>query len=202
MMLAGVLAAFLLPINALSAEDPGFYLGFGLGAARYDVHARDYDDGSLTSASADTSSRGLRLFGGYDFNPNLALDVFITDLGETTFHGQSLGTASYWCPGAVASRVSVDGLGLAAVGKLPIGQRFNVFAKGGVFAWDWDSLIRDSCGPFQDSDSGVDPMYGAGISYAFNYVTSIQLQWERYSHVIDSHDADLISLGLSFNLVY
>jgi OOP family OmpA-OmpF porin len=192
----------MLPLGASQADEEGFYLGFGFGPDRYSVHAEDYDDGSLTSASADASSRAFRLFGGYGFNRNLAMEVFVTDLGETTFSGTSSG-GSYWCAGPVHSRVSADGIGLAAVGRLPLGESgFSLFARGGIFAWDWSSLIRDSCGPFRDSDSGANPMYGGGISYAFNYITSLQLQWERYTHIIDSHDVDAVTLGLSFNLNY
>lgn len=197
---SGMLAA-LLPLGAADAQDEGFFLGFGLGSVDYDVHADDYDDGSLTSGSTDTSSRGIRLHGGYWFNPHLALELLISDLGDTTFHGVSQG-GSFWCEGPVASRVSADGIGVAVNGNLPVGSGFSLFAKGGVFAWDWDSLIRDSCGLFRDSDSGTDPMYGGGVRYEFNYITSIQLQWERYLDVIEDRDVDFVSLGLSFNLVY
>jgi hypothetical protein len=195
----------LLPIGEAEAQEQGVYLGFGLGSSRYRVHVNDYNDGSLTSGSTDTSSRALRFHGGYWFNPNFALELSVVDLGDTEFDGHSSG-GSYWCSGSVHSRLSADGLGLAAVGNWPLkSSGFSLFAKGGIFAWDWDSFSRNTnfgtfCGASRDSDSGVNPMYGVGVSYEFNYITSMQVQWERYTHVIDSHDVDAVTLGFSFAL--
>ncbi|MDR2878141.1 MAG: porin family protein [Chromatiales bacterium] len=200
LLCVGALAAGMAPIGALYAIEPGPYLGFGIGATSYDLGVSDYDDGNVTRGSVDTSGTGYKLYGGYRFTPNIGLEAYYANLGNTTFNGVANGTTKkHWNFGDISSKSSVDGFGAAMVGTFPVNRDFNVHGKFGLYSWDFDSRETDSGGSFRDSDSGTGLMYGLGVSYQFNFQTALQLEWERYTDV-PSFDVNFFSLGLSFLL--
>lgn len=198
---AGLLAGAMAPAGVLHAWEEGPYLGFAIGATDYDLGLSDYDDGNIVSGSVDNSSTGYKIFGGYRLTPNVAVELYFADLGDTGFRGQAAGAAvEHWCFGTVDSKVEADGFGLSLLGNVPVGRNFNLYGKFGIFGWDAKARETDSCGRFVDSDSGTELTFGAGASYQLNYRTSVQLEWERYRDIFDSFDVDFISLGLSFDL--
>lgn len=201
LLCAGALAAGMVPAGSLYAFEPGPYLGFGLGATSYDLSVSDYDDGNIVGGSVDTSDTGYKLFAGYRFTPNVAVEAYFADLGDTGFDGQASGTTEdHWCFGNVSSNVSVDGFGASMVGLFPVSRDFNVHGKFGIYSWDLTAREADSCGRFRDTASDTELMYGLGVSYQFNYQTSVQLEWERYTDILNNFDVDFFSLGLSFAL--
>lgn len=201
LLCAGALAAGMAPAGALYAVEPGPYLGFGLGRTSYDLSVSDYDDGNVSNGSVDTSDTGYKIFGGYRFTPNVGVEVYFADLGDTSFRGQASGvTEDHWCFGNVSSEVNVDGFGAALLGMVPAGRDFNVYGKFGIYSWDLVAHESDSCGRFRDSASDTELMYGLGVSYQFNFQTSVQLEWERYTDILNDFDVDFLSLGLSFAL--
>lgn len=197
---AGLLAGAVAPLGVLHAWEEGPYLGFAIGATDYDLGVSDYDDGNIVSGSVDTSSTGYKLFGGYRLTPNVAVELYFADLGDTGFRGQAGANEDHWCTGAVSSKVDVDGFGLSLLGNVPVGRNINFYGKFGIFGWDAQARETDSCGRFRDNDSGNELTFGAGASYQLNYRTSVQLEWERYRDIFDSFDVDFFSLGLSFDL--
>lgn len=200
---AGLVAAAMAPVGAVHAWDEGPYLGFALGGTSYDLDVADYDDGNIVSGtgSVDTSDTGYKIFGGYRVTPNVAVELYFADLGDSTFRGEADGLVEdHWCFGRVSSQVEVDGLGLSLLGNAPIGRDFNAYGKFGIFAWKMRAHETDSCGRFRDSESDTELMYGAGVSYQLNYQTSVHLEWERYTDILGNFDIDFFSLGLSFSL--
>lgn len=62
---------------AMAADDTGFYAGAGAGFTRIKI-----DDNTLAVAGAtastltkDESDTGFKIFGGYQFNPNIAVEI-------------------------------------------------------------------------------------------------------------------------------
>lgn len=191
--------------GAAHAWEPGPYLGFALGGTSYDLDVSDYDDGNLVgSRSVDDSDTGYKLYGGYRITPNIGVEVYYVNLGDSTFRGRAGAAVEYWCEGPVSSKVEVDGFGASLLGGMPIGRDFSIYGKAGIFAWDWDARETDSCGTFRDSESGTELAFGAGVSYQINYMTSVHVEWERYMDVLDGFsgefDVDFFSVGLSFSL--
>lgn len=184
------------------AWEPGPYLGFGLGVSEYDLDERDYDDGSLDPRASDleTSDTAYRIFGGYRITRNLGVELFYANLGEADFRGESDGSGDFWFDGPVRSEEDVDGIGLSILGNVTIGRDFNLYGKVGLFAYTWESEFADSEGRFRDRETDTELMYGAGVSYQVDYRTSVHVEWERYTEIVDSFDADLFTVNLSFDL--
>lgn len=202
-LIAGFIAACAAPVGSLHAWEPGPYLGFAIGGTDYDLGVADYDDGNIVpgSGSVDTTDTGYKIFGGYRVTPNVGVELYFADLGNTTFRGIADGVAEeHWCFGRVSSELEVDGLGLSLLGNVPVGRDFNVYGKFGILAWKMRARESDSCGLFRDSESDTSLTYGAGISYQLDYRTSVQLEWERSTDILDNFDVDFFSLGLSFYL--
>lgn len=148
-----------------------WYVGGGVGES---------DDKGL-----DEDDTGFKVFGGYRPNKYLAFEGAIVILGDF----------------GPADAFSKDGLSLELVGILPIGQRFELFGKAGLFLWEVS--VDALCTPFgsgfvcvEDStlDDGTDATYGVGLQAYFTGAWSGRLEWQRFTDVgID--DVDLLSVN-------
>lgn len=157
----------------------GGYIGAGAGLTTVDV----CDDlNSLGATSCDDEDTGLKVFGGYKFNPNFAVEGLWADLGEVSATG----------PGGTAT-VEVDGFGAAAVGIIPLNEQFSIFGKVGAFMWDASGGGAAS----GTDDDGTDIMFGAGVSWDFTSRFGVRAEWERFD--IDGDDVDFLSVGLQIN---
>ena len=154
------------------------YIGVGVGLSTIDV----CDDlNSLGATSCDDEDTGMKIFGGYKFTPNFAVEGALVDLGEISATG----------PGGTAT-AEVDGFEVAAVGIYPINPQFGIFGKLGVFMWD----VSGGGVASGVSDDGTDIMFGAGVSWNITNRFGLRAEWERFD--VDE-DADLLSVGIQFN---
>jgi OOP family OmpA-OmpF porin len=167
---AAALCAF---AGAASAQG---YIGAGAGLTTVDVCA----DLNGPGISCDDEDTGIKIFGGYKFSPNFAVEGLVANLGEVTASG----------PGGSGS-VEVDGFGAAAVGIIPLGERFDLFGKVGAFTWD------ASGSGLGDSADGTDIMLGAGVGWNLTKRFGLRAEWERFD--IDGDDVDFLSVGVQFN---
>jgi opacity protein-like surface antigen len=79
------------------------------------------------------------------------------------------------------------------LGKLPLGEKAEVFAKLGVARLDANV---DAAGIGSVSDSESDVLYGLGFNYNVTDTVDVRLEWER----MDFEDQiDTVSLGVSYN---
>lgn len=170
--ISGMVLAMGIISNAVAAE--GFYMGASAGAMKYDVCG---DLAGLGSTSCDDKDTGWKLFGGYEFNANFALEGAWVDLGKVSASG----------PGGSASAES-DGFAVVAKGTLPLGDQFGIFAKAGFFLWD----VAGGGLAAGIDDNGTDLTYGVGAQYMLTDQFGIVAEWERYD---SGGDADLLSLG-------
>ncbi len=175
--MAGLFAAALCGFSTVvSAEG---YIGAGAGLTTVDV----CDDlNGLGLSSCDDEDTGLKIFGGYKFNQNFAVEGMWADLGETSATG----------PGGTAT-VEVDGFGVAAVGIIPLNEQFGIFGKVGAYMWDASGGGAAS----GISDDGTDIMFGAGVGWNFTRSFGLRAEWERFD--IDGDDVDFLSIGAQFN---
>ncbi len=141
---------------AIAAEQ-GFYAGGSLGES---------DDEILNETDS-----GYKLFAGYEFNRNAAVEVAFVDLGEF-----------------VGGVLDQYGLAFQFVGKLPVSNQMNLFGKVGLFNWTVDV--------FGLTDDGTDPTYGAGVEFRFTEQLAGRVEWETFQDIAGG-DVDLISVGLS-----
>jgi len=196
---------------AVMAADGGWYAGVGVGNAKYKdmPSAAEWDAallslGITSTSTVDDSDTAWKLFAGYRFNKNFALEGGYADLGEATWNS----TVTVPAAGTVSASWKGKAWSLAAVGILPVSEQFEVFGKIGAHRWDVDLSITATGGGAvaADSldDSGTGWLYGVGASYSFTKNMAVRAEWERYKDVGDENntggqsDVDVWSLGLQF----
>jgi len=172
----------------------GLYLGAGVGQANVDIEC-DLD----ISCSADDSDTVFKIFGGWKFTPNWAVELAYVEGGEYTASGtdSSLGTAD--------AKIDVSGFNLAALGILPISEKFSVQGKVGIFFWDQDATANSTVfGSESFSESGNDPMFGVGATWNFSKQFGLLVEYEKFLDVgnkdtTGESDVDVLSASLVFN---
>lgn len=171
--------------------DEGVYVGTALGQSKlkYDI-AGFYRDQGYPNVSSDDTDTAFKLFVGYQFNPNFAVEASYVDFGDFTASDND---------GSGRAKLSVDGFTAALVGKLPIQDGFSVYGKLGLIAWDADLNESDNTGSQSFGEDGTDPFYGIGAEYVVNQVM-MRLEFERYDISEGGEDLniDLISASIGY----
>lgn len=190
------------------ADDPtwdtsGWYIGANLGKSKAKI-----DDAKITSSllrsgfttssiSDDDSATGYKLLGGYQFNPNFALEGGYFSLGRFGF------TANTLPPGTLRGEAKVTGFNFDAVGFLPFTQQFSGFGRIGlIYANSKDSFSGTGLVTALDSNPGkrsLNYKYGVGLQYDFTQTIGMRAEIERYridDAIGNKGSIDLLSLGL------
>ncbi len=168
------------------------YLGFSAGQS--DVDESMVIPGLLDpGGTVDGKDGAFKLFGGYQFNPNFALEAAFVDLGDVSYSGFFTGT-----PGGPVSggRIQNSGLNLSAVGVVPLGQRLALFGKVGMFLWYSEATDVTGGFAFYSEEDGADLSLGLGASVAIGQKVSLRAEWERFD--LSNVDVDLVTLGFAF----
>ena len=197
------LAAIVSPFAV--ADDTGWYGGVNVGQSRAKI-----DDARITSnllggglaassISNDDSDTGYKLFGGYKFNRNFAVEGGYFDLGKFGF------TATTTPAGTLNGNIKLKGLNLDAVGILPITERFSAFGRVGVdYAESRDSFSGTGAVNVRNSNPSkreANLKFGGGLQYNFTEALAMRLEAERYrinDAVGNRGDIDLVSVGLVY----
>jgi OOP family OmpA-OmpF porin len=204
--MAGSLAALALTVSPIAfADDAGWYAGFNAGQSRAKIDDARITDGLLddglttTSITNDERHFGFKAYGGYEFNRYFSLESGYFDLGRFGF------TADTVPAGSLRGNVKLNGVNFDAVGSVPIGEKFSLFARAGLnYADAKDSFAgTGSVGVIDPSPHKWAPNYkfGFGAEYDFNRVVGMRIEAERYridDAVGDKGDVDLYSAGLVF----
>ena len=134
----------------VSAAEPGWYFGAGIGNSDPDVGGLDDDTGT-------------KFFAGYNLDGTWGLEGGFVDLGDFDVD---------FFPGSV----EVDGFQFAGVGNLPVAE-VSLFGKVGLYRWDAEANIA---GTPIDDDDGIDVMWGFGIAFDIAENWLIRGEWERF----------------------
>lgn len=189
---------------ALAAER-GFYAGFDLGQASYDLDRRDLDGQivgafeslGLTILSGDSSTSedgftyGITL--GYQVLPYLAVEASYIDLDDAEYRGSATVT-----DGATIAdfrtQVTTESAGpaLSVLGILPLPRNWEVYARAGIYFSNTDVTARLASGSSvstgDDSSSSEEFLWGAGVGYSRDQWT-VRLD---YQQVTDVGDEDVV----------
>jgi OmpA-OmpF porin, OOP family len=159
---------------------PGFYMGAGIGSTKID------DDGfDGAGIDFDDSDTGFKVFGGYSFSQNFAIEATYFDFGEASGRFEDF-------VGPVSFDVGVSGLSASAVGVLPLSDMFSVFGKLGYASYDVDAHASVAGQSGSASESESDLMYGAGAALSFGQFEA-RAEFEAIN--VDGGDANMISLN-------
>jgi OmpA-OmpF porin, OOP family len=170
----------------------GWYVGIGAGQATSDA---DTDGITFLSGpgpiSVDETDSSFKVFGGYQFNKYLGVEVGYIDMGET----------SATAPGPDTYKFALTGFEVAAMGTWPISEKFSLFGKLGLVSWNSDVTFNVSGIGGSVSENGTDAMVGAGAQYNFTKNLGVRAEVEVFD--IDEVDAGagstyIVSLGAMF----
>jgi OOP family OmpA-OmpF porin len=187
------------------APDAGWYAGANIGQSRAKIDDAGISSRLLgggfttTTISNDDSDTGYKLFAGYKFNRNFALEGGYFDLGRFGY------TATTVPAGTLSGNIKLKGVNLDAVGILPINEKFSAFGRFGVnYAKASDSFSGSGAvtvGNTSPSKSEANYKFGAGLQYDFTPALGMRLEAERYrinDAVGSKSDVDLLSAGLVY----
>jgi OOP family OmpA-OmpF porin len=191
---------------ARADENTSWYMGASAGPtqARIDDARILQNLGSvgLGNASISESNRdnGYKVFGGYQFNRNFALEGSYFDLGKFGF------TATTTPAGTLNGDISLRGFGLDAVLGVPLTSKLRVFAKVGAnYAEARDNFSGTGAVTVLDPNptkSELNPKIGIGVQYALTEALSVRAELERYrvnDAVGGRGDVDHLSIGLVYS---
>lgn len=188
------------------ADDSGWYIGANAGQSRAKI-----DDARITaqllgvgpaSIADDNRDTGYKLFGGYQFNRNFALEGGYFDLGQFGY------TATIPAPtaGTLVGRIRLKGVNIDAVGILPLTEQFSAFGRIGLnYAQARDNFTNTGLVPVpanpNPSKNDTNYKLGLGLQYDFTKSLGMRIEAERYrinDAVGNRGDINMYSLGLVY----
>ncbi len=190
--------------SAVAQEGRYSYWGLGAGQSQSQIEDKYTTDsllkssnspGSFTSQRQDTA---YKIFGGYQFNKNFALEAGYFNLGKFTY-----GTA---LPGGTLNgRYEIEGVNFDLVGTMPLGAKWSALARVGV----QHANTRDSfSGPGLPASASVDNSsrvnnvkVGLGMQYEITPSVLVRAEAERFrvrDGISNNGDVNYYSMSLVF----
>lgn len=211
--LASVAAA-----GSAAAAQFGLYVGGLYGDASKDIAQGPFDDLAAllaqdlqfvplqTATTFENEDSAYGFLVGYRLTPYLAVEGSYMDLGKVTYRNSSTGTFQGE-PIALATNLTSDtsGLGISALGILPLNYRWEIYARGGLLIAtnDLDIFLTDGVGQLSGntSEGSTDLLAGVGLSFGFAEIYQARLEFQRVFAAGDEFtgegDVDLLSLGIT-----
>ncbi len=203
LLIAGAVGASWLAASPASAQlafgrmDTGLYLGAGVGQSRGNV------DTTGIAGSKDENDVGFKVFAGYRFHRNVAVEAGYYDLGKLKFSGALAGAIPPFAAGTAVSGSSRTRAGaVSVVGIMPLGSEFSLLGKLGV---SYSRQTTDiSVGGLSGSvkDNATELTYGLGARYDFTPNVGVRAEWERFrvggNNGGGKNDIDLYSVNLLY----
>jgi hypothetical protein len=189
--------------HAAAADDSGWYVGAGVGAAdtANNVHL-GVPDVPLLSGKTDGNETSWGFAAGYRFNPYLAFELGYVDLGEIE---ADVVDATALTDAGASVGFSAAGATFAMIGTFPM-AKWELYLKAGVF---FSSPVLEYSGSLAGEDfraritnDSNDPLYGIGVKYALSEHLQIFLDSTYFMEVGEpgKGQADFLntSLGASW----
>jgi len=200
-----VLAACAAPLAV--AQGTGWYGGASVGRS-----AATIDDGRITGGLAvqglattglvdDDRDTGYKLFGGYQFTPNLGVEAGYFDLGNFGYRATTVPA------GTLSGDMRVKGLNLDLVGTLPLAGRLSAIGRLGVTSvrssdsFSATGAVRMPYASASPSERSTNLKAGLGLMYDVTESLAVRAEVERYrlkDAVGNRGDVDLLSVGLIY----
>lgn len=193
-------------INIAAADDSGWYMGANVGRSMANI-----DDDSIssqlmatgvTSVTIDDDDRdtAYKIFGGYRYNKNFALEGGYFNLGQLGYTATTVPT------GTLTGETSISGLNLDLVGSHPFSNQFSAFGRFGLsYAQTEDTFNKTGVVPVpanpNPDKNALRYKFGVGLQYDFTEALGMRAEVERYrinDAVGNNADIDLVSIGLVY----
>lgn len=223
-----IIIVFVFGLNVLEipsgiCNDAGWYMGASVGESKdQDMYSTksgarkiisELADAGVTAATAtvtriEDTDTGWKIFAGYQFCRYFAAEASYVNLGVVS--GDAFGNlvfpVLYSGPYTATLEGEVDGVGLAGIGILPIGERFRLFGKAGAFWSNADVVFKvrtpilTVSGTVEENDTEF--TFGLGAQCKIGKGFTLRAEWERFidTFTSDQHDFDLFSIGIQYHL--
>jgi OOP family OmpA-OmpF porin len=182
----GVLAILGIAAAAIAgpaaAQERGLYLG---GFAGYSQYTNSCDALIVPCKDDTTAWRG---FGGYQFNPHLALEAGYGFLGRAEGSGPIAGgfTGSF--------KQEARGWDVSMLGSFNLSRRLSAFGRLGGYSVRSTLDIDAPPGPStHDANTNSGFTYGAGLAYNLG-ILGVRLEWLRYANLDIANNKDDIDI--------
>jgi OOP family OmpA-OmpF porin len=192
--------------QATQAQENGWYGGISGGESRAGMDDARIVAGlqtkgySTSQFSLDKKDLAAKVFGGYSFNRNFAVEAGYFDLGNSDFQASVL-------PSAVHNgKASINGFNLDLVGTLPLGDYLSAFVRAGINTARIEQNFSNSTGGARFADHTerhTNEKYGVGLEYAITDTYSIRAELERYridENLVTSDHVDTYTIGFVYRL--
>lgn len=186
LVLLGALAA--LAAGPGFAQERGLYLGGSVGEAIYSDTCSDY----TVLTGCNDGDTAFRVFLGYQFNRNFAIEGGWANLGEVDSQGLFAGVPTTF-------RSEANGYDVAAVVSWPVLEHLSLYGKLGV-SYVRTRIERNSGGVVsQGSHYSGGFTYGLGVEFGL-WRLGLRAEWQHYdnaaSTLVDEDNVDYYSIGL------
>jgi OOP family OmpA-OmpF porin len=150
-----------------------FYVGASVGRTGLEL--------DRSGATFDSNATATKLYAGYRLAKLFGIEGGLVDFGSPDDTSSGI-------------RLDVDAQAwdVFAVGVLPLGPQFELFAKAGLVRWDGDFELSGSVTE-SSSDTGYDPVYGAALKFGDHF--AVRVEYERFD-VSDVDRLNLTSIGV------
>jgi OOP family OmpA-OmpF porin len=139
-----------------------------------------------SSGTFDDDDSGWKIFAGYFISPNVAAEITYYDLGK--FEDTQ---------GLTAFSANVNAYDLAFRGVLPLGERFELFAKIGYSLVEVDSTLAGPVVSTSVEASDWEFIYGAGVGVKLGPKFGLRAEYEGWD---TEGELDALSVGAYFRL--
>jgi OOP family OmpA-OmpF porin len=173
----GIAAAmFALPASAQ------WYAGVGLGQSTFKGDLSCAGTAGFSCSDTDTA---LKIFGGYQINPNFAAEATYHDFGKVSLSG-----------GGLSASIKSHAFDVSALGMLPFATHFAAYARLGVYFASSDGTSNVGVNASQ-SNSGF--TYGLGLQWDPISNIGVRVEYQAYNQVGggDLGKGDIQVLGVS-----
>jgi OOP family OmpA-OmpF porin len=150
-----------------AAQERGLYLG---GSAGYSQYANACQELIVPCTEHDTAWRG---FGGYQFNPNFALEAGYGFLGRAKGSDPIVGSF----------KQETFGWDLSMIGSFKLSGRLSAFGRlGGYSARSTLDVDAPPGTTSHDANTNSGFTIGAGLAYNLG-ILGVRLEWQRYDNL-------------------
>ena len=144
--------------SAMAETQPGFYAGAGVGQASIEVD----------NAGFDANDTAFKVFGGYNFNQNFAVELTYLDAGKPDKR-----------IGLTHVEGSLDGFNVSGIARLPFTDVFSGFVKLGFASYDGELKARVGNRTVGNIDVGDEDLsYGIGAAFNIGSAFEVRAEYE------------------------
>lgn len=146
-------------LSLTATAESGAYAGIGAGQV---TMSESFED--LSIQGSDTA---FKLFAGYRFNENFALEAAYVDAGapSDTIYGISL-----W--------IESTAVEFSAIGNIPMTEKLGLFLRGSIVSWGSSITAIDGYDVYYEDNSGTDLGWGLGMAAELTKRFSVRAEFE------------------------